>query len=501
MTIIPYEKSFESHEKAQFWSDKNELKPNEVALNSNKKFWFNCNCGHEINITLSNINSGYWCSYCSNPPKKLCIDNNCKLCFEKSFASSEKNKYFSKKNNVNPRNIFKSSHNKYLFTCDICNHDFESRISDMMRKNYLCPYCAIPSKILCTDNNCKLCFEKSFASHEKSKFWSKKNNVNSRNIFKSSGNKYWLTCNKCNHDFETVIASITTKNTWCPYCSISVQQICTDNSCNHCFNNSFASSDKAKYWNVNNKFNPREISKNSIDKFLFDCDKCNHIFELDPHHITCRNSWCSYCSNKKLCYNNDCNECFNKSFASHKKAKYWSEKNELHPNQIFKGSSNKYLFVCDKNHNFECSISNITCVNRWCPYCVNKTEQKLYDKLSTLYPTLQQQFKVDWCKNKTYLPFDFVIPENKIIIELDGRQHFEQVKNWDDPKKTQENDKYKMKCANDNSYSVIRILQEDVFYDSYDWLSELNNNIKDIIKNKKIQNIYMCKDNEYEIFN
>jgi len=43
-----------------------------------------------------------------------------------------------------------------------------------------------------------------------------------------------------------------------------------------------------------------------------------------------------------------------------------------------------------------------------------------------------------------------------------------------------------MKCANDNSYSVIRILQEDVFYDSYDWLSELNYNIKNIIKNNKV---------------
>lgn len=68
-------------------------------------------------------------------------------------------------------------------------------------------------------------------------------------------------------------------------------------------------------------------------------------------------------------------------------------------------------------------------------------------------------------------------------------------------KKTQENDKYKMKCANDNNYYVIRILQEDVFYDTYDWLSELNDNIKDIIKNKKVQNIFMCKDNEYDIFN
>lgn len=58
-----------------------------------------------------------------------------------------------------------------------------------------------------------------------------------------------------------------------------------------------------------------------------------------------------------------------------------------------------------------------------------------------------------------------------------------------------------MKCANDNNYSVIRILQEDVFNDTYDWLSQLNDNIKDIIKNKKVQNIYMCKDNEYDIFN
>jgi very-short-patch-repair endonuclease len=138
-----------------------------------------------------------------------------------------------------------------------------------------------------------------------------------------------------------------------------------------------------------------------------------------------------------------------------------------------------------------------------CPYCVNKTEFILYEYLQKLYE-ITKQFKKDWCKNNDtnkYLPFDFCIEELKIILELDGRQHFEQVRNWDDPKKTQENDIYKMKCANDNNYSVIRILQEDVFYDSYDWLSELNNNIKDIIKNKKIQNIYMCKDNEYEIFN
>ena len=109
-------------------------------------------------------------------------------------------------------------------------------------------------------------------------------------------------------------------------------------------------------------------------------------------------------------------------------------------------------------------------------------------------------FKVEWCKNKTYLPYDFVLAEDKIIIELDGLQHFEQVSNWQSPEETHLNDVYKIKCANENEYSVIRLLQTDVFYDTYDWLMELRENIEKIILEQRVQNVYMCKDNEYAIF-
>ena len=57
-----------------------------------------------------------------------------------------------------------------------------------------------------------------------------------------------------------------------------------------------------------------------------------------------------------------------------------------------------------------------------------------------------------------------------------------------------------MKCANDNNYSIIRILQDDVYNNKYNWLQELDNNIKKIIKNNQVNNIFMCKNNEYEIF-
>ena len=57
-----------------------------------------------------------------------------------------------------------------------------------------------------------------------------------------------------------------------------------------------------------------------------------------------------------------------------------------------------------------------------------------------------------------------------------------------------------MKCANKNGYSMIRIVQEDVFKDKYHWLQELLGNIDKIVSEKVVQNIYMCKNDEYKYF-
>ena len=57
-----------------------------------------------------------------------------------------------------------------------------------------------------------------------------------------------------------------------------------------------------------------------------------------------------------------------------------------------------------------------------------------------------------------------------------------------------------MKCANENDFSVIRILQKDVYNNKYDWLQELCENIEKITTEKRVQNIYMCKKDEYKDF-
>jgi very-short-patch-repair endonuclease len=132
-------------------------------------------------------------------------------------------------------------------------------------------------------------------------------------------------------------------------------------------------------------------------------------------------------------------------------------------------------------------------------FCKNKTESLLYSIIKDKFPTIILQFKQDWCKRIFYLPFDFCIPEYKIIIELDGRQHFEQVSNWSSPEEQFKNDKYKEKCANDNGYLIIRILQEDVLNYIYNWEEELFDSIEKI-KNGYKKNIYLCKNEEYSNF-
>jgi len=54
--VIPFEKSCASNENAKYWSEKNEVKPNNVFKSSGKKYWFDCECEHKFYSSLNDIN-------------------------------------------------------------------------------------------------------------------------------------------------------------------------------------------------------------------------------------------------------------------------------------------------------------------------------------------------------------------------------------------------------------------------------------------------------------
>ena len=501
-------KSFASHPRAINWIlEKNGIEAKMVSKNSNSKYWLKCfECNHEFYSVLTTINKGVWCPFCSN--KELCDNAECNMCLTNSFASNSKAVYWSNKNEFTPRQVFKSCNKKFTFNCDkaTCGHEFEVSLCNIAGGKW-CPYCGYNK--LCDNSNgiiCQICYDKSFASHSKSYMWcDEKNEISKTQVFLNSGIKRWFKCNDCNHHFETVVNLITrTENDkYCPYCSNQI--LCDVETCEICNDKSLASHEKAIMWNYekNNGVKPRDIFKNSNFKYWFNCD-CGHTIEKTPNSIN-RGCWCPYCCNPpiKLCDDDKCKKCFEKSFASHPKSKFWSDKNTTQPRDVFINNHTKHIFTCSKKHQFSVALNCINNQNTWCPKCVNKTEGKFYDEIIKIYDDILFQVRFDWCRNSDtnqYLPFDYVLEEQKIIIELDGKQHFTQVKNWASPEDTQKRDKYKMHKANTNGYSVIRILQMDVLYDKYKWIDEIKENIKKIMGDGIIQNIYMCKKNEYSVY-
>jgi very-short-patch-repair endonuclease len=133
-------------------------------------------------------------------------------------------------------------------------------------------------------------------------------------------------------------------------------------------------------------------------------------------------------------------------------------------------------YICNCKNESEIRFSTFQNGSR-CGKCKNKTEEIVYSFFKNKY-IITHQAKFDWCKNINHLPFDFLFNDYKILLEIDGRQHFEQVSNWESPDNIFKKDIMKMKSALENNYSIIRIFQEDIFYNNINWQDKIINSIK-----------------------
>lgn len=74
-----------------------------------------------------------------------------------------------------------------------------------------------------------------------------------------------------------------------------------------------------------------------------------------------------------------------------------------------------------------------------------------------------QEYWFSDCRDKNPLPFDFYLPNNNVIIEFDGRQHFEETNHFTYSfDKVKEHDKIKNKYCYDNGIKLIRISYKQI---------------------------------------
>ena len=114
-----------------------------------------------------------------------------------------------------------------------------------------------------------------------------------------------------------------------------------------------------------------------------------------------------------------------------------------------------------------------------------KTEGKIHDWLNEHSEKLHinniiHKYRPEWADLKetynTYYEFDIyieLINGVKIIIEIDGAQHYRQVSNWNTPLHNQIRDEIKQRLAIKRHINILRVNQEDVLSDKNNWEDNL----------------------------
>ena len=184
--------------------------------------------------------------------------------------------------------------------------------------------------------------------------------------------------------------------------------------------------------------------KNAKSELLIKCDK-GHEFTTNWNKIQ-----------QGKCH---CRECYNE---------YWYNKEKEYANKYgfeiinkeYANMQTKIKFKCSKGHIFKKTF-NAFKSNKSCPYCSASSGEYaislILDKLR-IDGIFQHTFPN--CKDVQVLPFDFYLPQYNLIIEYDGKQHFEIVPQFDGEEgfiKRIIHDAIKNQYCEDNNINILRI--------------------------------------------
>lgn len=198
--------------------------------------------------------------------------------------------------------------------------------------------------------------------------------------------------------------------------------------------------------------------KNAQDKIIAKCKVCEHIWKVKASHLIHTKSKCPKCSQKKKTEG---------QLKSHET--FVLEINKVHNNCYnvigeYKTAKTKVEIFCKKCMHTWSAVPNSLLSGFGCPFCnSSKGEKKIRKFLEDNNISYLPNFRINKCKAKNTLPFDFAIFEKgtlKMLIEYDGQQHFKAIE-WfggiEALKNRKKNDKIKSDYCKNNGIYLLRI--------------------------------------------
>lgn len=134
-------------------------------------------------------------------------------------------------------------------------------------------------------------------------------------------------------------------------------------------------------------------------------------------------------------------------------------------NTNYINNQTKIIITCKLHGDFE-QIPTSHLSGAGCPNCIeSRGEKAIYKYLDKNNISYYRQHKFEGCRNIRQLPFDFYIPSKRLIIEFDGKQHYEPMVFFggvEAYERLKVNDNIKNEYCEDNYIDLVRIRYDSI---------------------------------------
>ena len=184
--------------------------------------------------------------------------------------------------------------------------------------------------------------------------------------------------------------------------------------CNHLGDKkSFAEEypDIAKEWHPirNGNSTPNQFLSGSSYKAWWVCEQGHEYKTTISHRTEKKGTSCPICSNRKLLQGFNDLLTLRPDIASE-----WDyKKNNIAPNEVFRGSGVKVWWLCEKGHSYRTSVNHRTSREGGCPYCCNKLLLKGFNDFASQYPEILKDW--DYSKNIGIDPSEVLAGSRKVV--------------------------------------------------------------------------------------
>ena len=261
---------------------------------------------------------------------------------------------------------------------------------------------------------------------------------------------------KCGREFYKNVHDIISKKSGCPYCNGAKPALYNEQ------------------WVIDNTPLPYHYVsgyKAMKEKCLFHCDNCGIDFQQLPSRLINQHLYgCNCCPTKKLTHQDFLDllgiECLKEYEVLDEYINTDTKINFRHKkcNTIFKIEPDKFIY---RNH------------KKYCPICyLNKSKGEMIIEQYLINNNIDYQREFHFPETGLKR-FDFFIPQNNLIIEFDGIQHFQPIEQFGGVKafeETQKRDKEKDDFCLSHNIMLIRI--------PYTEIENLNQILYEIFKEK-----------------